>query len=549
MKKIILSAIALATVSLVGAQTVKHLVVTDKEGKTTQFQADQIQAIIFEEAPEYVELTHYLANSYEEVNDNSGSYLLEFGTSEPDEYGNPLEIGDSQIRLVMQAPKSELLYEPELPTGYYRVGTGHDDFTFDVNSSAIWVRTDDTEDGISPLMIIGGTVDVRKDAEGIYDICMELSTLGGDMNLRYQGALPFDAGVSDYKPFTEPVNVEFEGAQGRFYGNWFYPFASDLTVQFYAGTITPDGVMTEGYMLELWLYEPKPEDCMAPTQLIADGTYTIENRETAQINYTYVPFRYIKGAYVDMMGTAILTGSRLTYLAETGHRQLGLITGGTITVSGNGTVFEFDLTTAEGTSVKGSYNGTPYLTNYCDNDRTEPKRPYSSLTEDIDLNWDPSTVALSYNLGKYIIEESNDFVIMFTTPSQDRGDYIYLELFCDDEALADGTYTIDSTLAAGHAIPGTIDFAGTPMFCWYGDLAETDAEGYNTKLAPIMEGTVTVSTLDNGERKFVFDLIDDNNHTIVGEYIGELINVNETTAKKALKMPKIAEAKGGATVK
>ena len=48
MKKTIISAIALAAVSVAGAQTVKNLVVTDLDGKTTQFQADQIEAVVFQ---------------------------------------------------------------------------------------------------------------------------------------------------------------------------------------------------------------------------------------------------------------------------------------------------------------------------------------------------------------------------------------------------------------------------------------------------------------------------------------------------------------------
>ena len=112
MKKTILSAIALAAVSLAGAQTVRHLVVTDKEGKEQSFVADEIQGVLFE-TPEYRDLTHLLRTGYEEKG-NSGLYTVEFGTSEPDSEGNPLEIGDIQVALLLMAPKSETLAEPVL---------------------------------------------------------------------------------------------------------------------------------------------------------------------------------------------------------------------------------------------------------------------------------------------------------------------------------------------------------------------------------------------------------------------------------------------------
>ena len=533
MKRILFSALALAAVSLAGAQTVRNLVVTDLEGKTTQFPADQVDGVIFQEMPEYQALTKFLSSGYEESGE-SGLYRIEFGTAEPDANGNPAAVGDLQVALLMKAPKSADLLEPHLPAGYYGIGNSTAEFTFDVNRSAVWGRAEEGPDGVSAQMIIAGTVDVRVEENNIYDIRMELTTMGGSVNLRYQGELPFPPGASEFETFTEPLDLTFTNGQGRFYGNWYYPFAADLSAQFYVGKVT-DGVLTDGYMLDMPLYEPKPENCMAPGQRIADGTYSVETRE--EIAYTYLPYRFMPGKYVDFMGQTYMSGSHITYYSETGHRKLGFITGGTMTVSGNGTVFTFDLTTAEGVSVKGTYNGTPNLVNYCDNDVKEPKRPYSTLTENVVLNWDPTTVAISYNDGHSIIDTANDFMIMFTVPTQDKGDYILLDLFSEGDVLADGTYTIDSTLAAGHGIPGTLDYGGQMLFSWYGDLGLVDAEGYNTKIGPIASGTVTVSTLTGGERKFVFNLKDDKGNSITGEYSGVLIdaNGNQSMAKKIRK--------------
>lgn len=82
MKKIFLSVLVLAAVLMAGAQTVRTLVVTDKDGVTREFPADQLDGIMFEEAPEYTPLTNLLFTRYEE-SDNSGMYNVEFGTAEP----------------------------------------------------------------------------------------------------------------------------------------------------------------------------------------------------------------------------------------------------------------------------------------------------------------------------------------------------------------------------------------------------------------------------------------------------------------------------------
>lgn len=527
MKKIIFSALALAAVSMAGAQTVRNLVVTDKEGVTREFPADQIDGIVFQEAPEYVDLTEFLVSEYEESG-NSGMYHIEFGTGLPDAAGNPADIGDMQVALLMQAPKSESLLNPRLPAGYYSIGNSTQDFTFDINRSAVWVRSEEGNEGVAPVMIMGGTVDVRMNDEDVYDIRMEFITMGGEINLRYQGPVPFEAGVSDYEPFTEPVDLTFAGGQGRFYGNWYYPFAADLSTQFYVGTIV-DGYLKDGYILDIDFCEPKPEDCMASDQRVADGTYSAENREG--FAYTYLPFRFNKGSRVDFMGQEYITRTRLTYVSPTGQRKLGLITGGTFTVSENGTKFVFDFTTQEGTAITGTYDGQPVIVNYCDNDVKEPERPYSTLVGDVELEWVPSTLALVYNEGHSVLDDLNNLVVMVTDPAMQAGDYIMFDLLTSSDTLADGTYTIDRTLADGHIFPGTFDFGGNTILAWYGDLDSTDPDGYQLYLAPLESGTVTVSTLEGGDRKIEFNVTDDAGHSITGSYIGSITDITNASSQ------------------
>lgn len=532
MKKIIFSALALASVTLAGAQTVRNLVVTDKDGVTHEFAADQIDGVIFQEAPQYISLEKLLVARYEESG-NSGMYHIEFGTGEPDADGQPKNIGDIQVALLMQAPKSENLSEPVLPDGYYRVGNSTSDFTFDVTRSAVYVRAEEGPEGVAPAMIMNGTVDVRAGEDGNYTIDMEFVTTGGEIYLSYSGTVPFEAGYSEYQPFTEPVNVDFANGQGRFWGNWYYPYSADLMAMFSAGEIV-DGVMKDGYILSIYFCEPKPEDCMAPGQRVADGTYSVESRNIAASSY--LPFRFTPGAYVDFLGEPVLSGSRLEHISSDGQRRLGLITGGTFTVSENGTKFDFDLTTAEGVAVTGSYTGVPMIGNYCDNDVREPQRPYSTLTEDVPLEWADGTIALSYNMGQSVLEDANTLTVMITEPSMEKGDFIMFDLLSNDGILTEGTYTVDRVLEPGHIFPGTVDFAQSMIFAWYGDLDSTvteNGETYQTDLGPIESGTVTVTDLGNNRVKIVFDVMDDNGHSITGEYSGELIDASAIPTQAA----------------
>lgn len=543
MKKTLFSALALAAVSLAGAQTVRNLVVVDTEGNSVEIPGSKIEAITFEDAPESIKLTTLLATGYEAV-DALGMYRVEFGTGEADADGLPAEIGDMQVALLMAGPWSDDVKNPKLPVGKYGVGNSTQEFTFDINQSTIWVRTEAGPDGVSPLMIIDGSVDVRVDASGNYKIQMNLMPITGSETyvFTYQGPLQFAAGYGAVQPFDKDVNLDFSVGQGRFYGNWFYPFAADMLGQFFQGTIE-DGVFKDGYVLEISLYVPKSDDEMAPNKRFIDGTYSVETREA--VAYEYLPFRYDAGQQVEVMGQEYITKTRLEYYGSDGSRKLGLIKGGTFTVSDNGTKFVFDFTTAEGVSVKGTYSGNPYVQNYCDNDEKAPKRPYSLLTEDVALNFQPGTVCIGYNDGHRVLDDANFMTVWFVCPGEApgeyKGDYLWMDLFSDGDTLADGTYTVNQNPAAGVVVPGVYDYARTNNYTWYADMDKLDDEGYNTWMAPIAGGTVTISTEADGQRKFVFNFVDDAGYKITGEYTCHVVDGNaQDAAAHVAKMRKQA---------
>lgn len=531
MKKIFLSLLALASLGVAGAQTSRNLVVTQTDGTVTRFPAEEIFAVLCEDAPEYDTLNEVLLLGYEEKGD-AAEYHLELGTGPADDDRNPAEIGDMQIILNLRAPKSESLLHPQLPAGYYRPGNGASDFTFNVTNSSFWVRLEDGADGVATGVLMDGSVDVRLGDDGVYDLRIEVLTNMGYTDLRYQGKLEFPKGYSDYMPFEEDVDIDFMGGQGRFYGNWAYPFAADLSLSFYQGTIQ-DNALVDGYWLDIDFCEPKPEDCMDPNQKVADGVYTPENREEIE-SYTYLPFRFNKGKTIDLFGAEYMVGTRLSYTDATGHRQLAFLTGGSFTVSNNGTHFEFDFTTDEGIHVRGKFDGAPYLQNFCDNDKTEPARPFSTLRNDVVLDWSPGTNAVTYSFGHSIIDEANTITMVIGTPNFDKGDYIQMDFLDTGNNLENGAYTVSNNLASKNILPGTVDFGDSPIFTWYCNMDRFDADGYLTDLSCIVSGTVTVSDADGGSKKIVFDLKDDAGNSVTGEYVGAVIDLNALEAPARL---------------
>lgn len=522
MNKTIFTALALATMSLTAfaqdTQPLKNILITQTDGSVHKFAADKVEGILFEETPDYHALNNVYLLGYTE-SDGSGFYHLELADGTTDAYGEPTDLGGMVVSVTLRAPKTADLTAPELPTGYFNPGNGKEDWTFDVTNSAVWIRWEEGDDGVSPAMILSGSIDVRLDDNGQYDVRMEFLTTEGAIDYQYVGPLLFPRGYGDYESFTADLDLTFVAGDGRFWGNWSYPFAADLSTRFWVGDIQ-NGEMMDGYILTLDFDEPKPNDCMAPNQRVADGTYYPENRENIP-DYTYLPFRFNKGLWLDFMGTSYLTNSYITYTDPTGHRKLGLITGGSFTVSDNGTNWTFDLVTAEGISVKGSCAKAPSIVNYCDNDVKEPARPYSTLKDDHTLNWVAGTQALTYCQGPSIIDDANTLTLFICDPGfGTTGDFVQIDLLTANTTLENGTYQFDLSALPEHAINGCLDYGGEPIFSWYSNLDETDEMGYLTKLAPLSGGTITVSDDASGRKKIVFEALDDAGNTIRGEYVG-----------------------------
>lgn len=513
MKKLIIASLVMAAAATAGAQSVKQLVVEETNGTKTTVNTADIQGILFEEAPEYQKITN-LGSAVYYSGEGLAKYEIQLGTGEIDASSYPVNVGDAFMSLMLSAPASADMANPRLPEGYYRPANGGA-FTFDPSKSGAWVRTADGDDGASFAPVIGGSVDVRYVAGSEnYDIRFELYTLNGNtINARYVGPIAFTMSAGDYVPFTEDLNITFEGAQGRFYSSWNYPFSSDMAFQLYTGEFDENGSQKNGYWLNMELYLPRVADPMNPVQKIADGVYNVEWREKVE-NFTNLPYTYVRGSILDLWGTKSNVGTYVTYKDENGNNKVGLIKSGTLTVGNDGSTFAFDLVTEEGVSVKGSYNVAPNMFNFCDNDQYEPKRPYSTIEKDLTLDFNPGTVGV-YFRDYDIVEGLTHYTLWFTVPSMDKGDYLQLSILGDAEGIANGTYKVGKTLDDKSVIPGTLAFSGVNLFSWYGDLDSTDDEGYQTIYAPVESGTLTIAD-DGDQKKITIDFTDDNGHKMTG---------------------------------
>lgn len=522
MKKYILPVMAMALAAAAQAQVTHNVVVERTNGEKTIFPASKVAGIEFKEMPEYTDAPNLLSAMYY-TSDGLGVYEVSFGTDEPDEAGDPSTIGGVQVLMHLVGPKSEESIRAKLPAGIYRAG-GSESFTFSPEHSGCWARVAEGSEGVTELPVVGGSVDVRHTQEG-YDIRLEIVTIDGtEFDLAYEGPITFSLGSSEYEPITEDVNLTMDGLQARFYGNWFYPFADDAVVQAYTGSFDSSGTQTEGYWLDISVYMPKCENPMSPDVRLADGEYSIETRSMPR-NNTYLPFTYSQGGLIEFMGMEYPSGTYIVYTGVDGTKKIGYISSGTLTISGGGSSMTLVGETEQGVKVNCTFNGNPVIRNFCNNDKSEPARPWSTIEHDVNLSFIPATVGFFYQDDE-IVDGLTTWNMQIQDPEAKTGDYMMMTML-GPSVFADGTYTIGTSFESMTAFPGWTVFGGNMIHTWYGDLASQDAQGYSTDFMCITSGTITVTTIDAAThtRKVTFDLSTDNGHKVTGEYNGVLVDI------------------------
>ncbi|MDO4163621.1 MAG: hypothetical protein Q4D56_04435 [Bacteroides sp.] len=482
------------------------------------------------EEDDTVYLTQVIEAYYSTDNSaNAGNYLLTFSTDDLDSNGYPARVGDVMLTIDLYNASDEDPVNATLPSGEYQPQSDYSAFSWNPSYSVYYKRIGAGDSGVSASLISSGVVTVEREGD-IYSVLIDVVTLTGEVvKASYTGTIVFvQTGTSSYERFTTPQNVDFEIGQGRYYGNWYYPHADDLSLQFFQGTFDENGSLTDGYYLTLSsTYMNKLADYNMENPPLEEGTYTIGTTSTSTLQK--IPFTIDPGSMQEIWGTSMAIGSYMTYIdASTGRQYIGLITGGSFTVtrSGNEYNIDFDFVSTEGISLKGTFNGEISMANYNDNDTStmNPKRPWSTLTQNVQLNFPEDTQALIYYMGDYLYPGLASWWLLVSSATQDKGDMITAEFFAPLEngmELQSGTYTVSRKFEAFQMLPGFQPYGGGAVaYTWYGDLSSVDSEGYATVMAPIEEGTMTLQKEENGTYRFVFDFKDDAGYTVTGEWSG-----------------------------
>lgn len=455
----------------------------------------------------------------------NGNYEIVIGNTETMEWE-----GDAQMLInFYNEPDADPL-NAVLPSGTYEAGSDNAPFTYNPSNTYISIVVGG-ELVTSPVI---GTITVdRKGPE--YSILVDglLFTTQDPIKVAFKGAIQFvESETAEWVRFDTPQEVTFEQSQGRYWGNWFYPFADDLGLELFAGSFNENNTLVKGYYLHLSnLYIPKLADYNTANVDIASGTYTVVVDRYDYVNTYAMPFTFDRGKVIELYDQTAFQGTYVTYVdKEQNISKLGLVTGGTITISGSGDnyLLEFDLVTEEGISITGSYQGALNLGNYNDNDLNPNwgARPWSTLTSDYTYDWKPETEAYAFLMGDYIKEGLNTWMVMImatNSTGEGYGDYFTTELLVDVADGAEfptGTFNVGWELNDHTMLPGFMDFGGNLLFTYYGDLT-VDAEGYSMATAPITSGTVTISKEGEAYR-FLFDMIDDAGNKVTGEWQGAI---------------------------
>lgn len=472
----------------------------------------------------------------------AGNYVLTLASDEPGSDGYPAKKGDIVLQLDLSNIADKDPINATLPTGEYLPGTNNSAFTWDPTKSIIYSRTGAGDQGTAATLMADGTVTVEREGD-IYDIKIEVVNLAGEkLSAYYTGPIVFIlTGSSSYDRFNTPQNVTFEYGQARYYGNWFRPHADDLLLQFFQGTLDDKNNLIDGYYLHLSsVYMNKLVDYNVKNPPLEEGTYTVS--KTPSFALTSIPFTLDPGSMEEIWGETMPSGSYLTRIdASTGKKYIGFIVSGTMKVVHSGDQYQIhvDFMTQENISVKGVFSGSMNIKNYNNNDDTKVPRPWSTLTEDVKLNFPSDVKASAVFLGQYLYPGLNSWWLIISSAKNDKGDMITTEFF----TLADkgmvfepGTYTVSRKFEPYQLMPGFQQYGGGEVnYTWYGDLSSQDSEGYSSKLAPIEEGTMKVQK-DGDKYQFVFDFKDDAGHAITGEWNGPVnITKHESAVTKAQK--------------
>ena len=329
------------------------------------------------------------------------------------------------------------------------------------------------------------------------------SEYGKRLNVDWTGVIAgFD--FSTESPEPQPgEDVEFTATYfgGTYYnvGNHnYYIVLSDAEVD---GSSAVDGATY--YYFDLYSNNVNDD------RSVPNGVYTFDASNA-----------YASGTFTEEYGFGFkaTTPERTWYLYAEGSK---------ITVSDNKIVAELVL--ADGTKHVVTYEGSLAL--------SEASEGGSSLTGDLELNETGWDVTVVYYGQYYSDETDNYYVQLFEDADSGSGKWFVLDLMADYATCEDhrGTFTATEEYPAPNTFyTGLLD-DGYLAGSWYAELEDGEVAGV---MAPLMEGTITVTLNADGSQTYVFDCKDDMGNKITGTVTANPYSTGYALSKGAEKKNK-----------
>ena len=142
----------------------------------------------------------------------------------------------------------------------------------------------------------------------------------------------------------------------------------------------------------------------------------------------------------------------------------------------------------------------------------------SELTEDMEINVSGWTIYAEYYDQFYSNDTDNWYVSIYEDFESGSGRYFVLDLLADFATSVDyrGTFTASDSCGINTFMPGYID-DGYLAGSWYAELEDGSVSGI---MAPLTDGTITVTYNGDGTQTFAFDCRNDLGYKITGTVQG-----------------------------
>lgn len=392
-----------------------------------------------------------------------------------------------------------------LPDGTYIIAATDEAGTLDNYYTRMQVWNDGAQKSID---LIEGSLTVASSAKGKRLDALFTLADGSTVSCTYEGELVFGdpdagAGGDNIPTLKEPIDATFTSVMGIYYGDEYASGTDSFQIGFATVPLDDEGMMTgAGYSIILSMYT---EPCGSIIYL-PEGTYNVADSYAAGTIEPGMLFMDLYGSYcakVDATGDA---------------EELGLIAGGKVTVteSGWGYKFVFDLTTAEGVAVKGTFDGE---IDFIDQSPTE--EPNTTLTSDyvLDLT-NANEVSLDYYGDYYGNGLANWVLSIYDT----TGDGIDIELITEATStteipLPEKQYNMSVENGVGFVMgeSNALGMVGT----WYVDLSTADNDGYIYGYAAAIDGWVKLSK-EGDTTNVSFEFVDEQWNLFSGSWSGQL---------------------------